>query len=87
MTFQAEVRRHLFWRIDGATFGAVGQVGNQLTDFSLGGIRVAGGSGARLQLNRRGRLNVRLGYGVGSGGQLRGILCRGRSFLRSKKLA
>lgn len=68
MTFQAELRRKLFWRIDGAAFGAVGQVGNQLTDFSLGGTRVAGGIGARFRLNRRDRLNVRLDYGVGSGG-------------------
>lgn len=67
MTLQAEVRQHLFWRIDGAAFGAVGQVGNQLSDFSLGGTRVAGGLGARFQLNRRDRLNVRLDYGVGSG--------------------
>jgi hypothetical protein len=80
MTFQAEVRRHLFWRIDGATFGAVGQVGNQLTDFSLGGIRVAGGSGARFQLNRRGRLNVRLDYGVGSGGSSRVYFAVGEAF-------
>ena len=68
MTFQAEVRRQLFWRIDGAAFGAVGQVGNQLTDFHLGGTRVAGGLGARFRLNRRDRLHVRLEYGVGSGG-------------------
>ena len=68
MTFQAEVRRQLFWRLDGAVFGAVGQVGNQLTDFRLAGTRVAGGLGARFRLNRRDRLNVRLDYGVGSGG-------------------
>jgi hypothetical protein len=68
MTFQAEVRRKLFWRFDGAVFGAVGEVGNQLTDFTLGGTKFAGGVGARFRLNRLDRLNVRLDYGVGSGG-------------------
>ena len=68
LTFQAEVRRQLVWRLDGVVFGAVGQVGNQLADFSLGGTHVAGGLGARFQLNRRDRLHVRLDYGVGSGG-------------------
>lgn len=68
MTFQAEVRRQLFWRFDGAVFGSVGQVGHQLSDFSLGGTRLAGGAGLRFRLNRQDRLNVRLDYGVGSGG-------------------
>ncbi|MCB2377300.1 outer membrane protein assembly factor [Hymenobacter sp. BT635] len=68
MTFQAEIRQKLFWRFDGAVFGSVGEVANQLRDFSVRGTKFAGGVGGRFRLNQRDRLNVRLDYGVGSGG-------------------
>ncbi|UOG75566.1 BamA/TamA family outer membrane protein [Hymenobacter tibetensis] len=68
MTFQAEIRRKLFWRFDGVVFGAVGEVASQFNDFSLGGTKVAAGFGGRFRFNRRDRLNLRLDYGVGSGG-------------------
>ncbi|WP_167856294.1 BamA/TamA family outer membrane protein [Hymenobacter metallicola] len=68
MTFQAEIRQKLFWRFDGAVFGSVGEVANQLRDFSYRRTKFAGGVGARFRLNQRDRLNVRLDYGVGSGG-------------------
>ncbi|GAA3934355.1 BamA/TamA family outer membrane protein [Hymenobacter algoricola] len=68
MTFQAELRRKLFWRIDGAVFGAVGEVANQVKDFSPDGTKFAAGVGGRFNFNRRDRLNLRLDYGVGSGG-------------------
>jgi hypothetical protein len=68
MTFQAEIRRHLFWRFDATVFGAVGEVAPRVRDFTLGGTKFAGGVGGRFQLNRRDRLNVRLDYGIGSGG-------------------
>jgi hypothetical protein len=65
---QAEVRHHLFWRLNGAVFGGVGQVGNSLDELDQGGLKVAGGAGLRFQFNRRDRLNARLDYGVGRGG-------------------
>ncbi|WP_167852045.1 BamA/TamA family outer membrane protein [Hymenobacter elongatus] len=68
MTVQGEIRRKLFWRFDGAVFGAVGEVANQLDDFSFAGMKYAAGVGGRFQFNRRDRLNLRLDYGVGSGG-------------------
>jgi hypothetical protein len=68
MTFQAEIRRKLFWRFDGAVFGAVGEVANQFNDFTFSGTKYAAGVGGRFRFNRRDRLNVRLDYGVGSGG-------------------
>lgn len=64
---QAEVRHHLFWRLNGAVFGGVGQVGDSLDKFGEGGLKVAGGAGLRFQFNRRDRLNARLDYGVGRG--------------------
>lgn len=65
---QAEIRHHLLWRLNGAVFGGVGQVGDALNNFGQGGLKVAGGAGLRFQFNRRDRLNARLDYGVGRGG-------------------
>jgi hypothetical protein len=65
---QAELRHHLLWRFNGAIFGGVGQVGESLSSFGDGGLKVAGGAGIRFQFNRRDRLNARLDYGVGRGG-------------------
>ncbi|QKG53563.1 BamA/TamA family outer membrane protein [Hymenobacter sp. BRD67] len=66
MTFQAELRQHLFWRIDGAAFGSVGQVGYNITDFTVDGIKPAGGLGARFNFIRRDRVNLRFDYAWGS---------------------
>ncbi|UOG75567.1 outer membrane protein assembly factor [Hymenobacter tibetensis] len=60
MTFQAEIRQKLFWRIDGVVFGAVGQVGNKVSDYSFDQTRLAGGGGLRFRFNRLDRLNIRL---------------------------
>ncbi|MDB5235070.1 MAG: hypothetical protein JWR44_2063 [Hymenobacter sp.] len=68
MAAQAEIRHHLLWRLNGAVFGGVGQVGNSLDNFDQGGLKAAGGAGLRFQFNRRDRLNARLDYGVGRGG-------------------
>jgi len=65
---QAEIRQYLFWRLNGAVFGGVGQVGDALNTLGEGGLKVAGGAGLRFQFNRRDRLNARLDYGVGRGG-------------------
>lgn len=67
MMFQAELRQHLFWRIDGAAFAGVGEVANGASDFSVNGIRGSGGAGIRFNLIRRDRLNLRLDYAVGAG--------------------
>lgn len=67
MMFQAELRQHLFWRIDGAAFAGVGEVANGASDFALNGIRGAGGAGIRFNFIRRDRVNLRLDYAVGAG--------------------
>jgi hypothetical protein len=66
--FQAEVRHHLLWRLDGAVFGGLGQVGYKLSDFSASGIKYAGGAGVRFNFVRRDRVNLRLDYAAGTGG-------------------
>lgn len=68
MMFQAELRQKLFWRLDGAVFGGIGQVGERLNDFTFGGTRAAGGFGVRFNFIRRDRVNLRFDYAVGPGG-------------------
>ena len=65
---QVELRRRLFWRLNGVIFGGVGQVGNTLADFDEGGLKYTGGAGLRFKFNRRDRLNIRFDYGVGRDG-------------------
>jgi hypothetical protein len=65
MTAQAELRQHLFWRLDGAAFLGVGQVGYNISDYSFGGIHTAGGVGARFNFIRRDRVNLRFDYAFG----------------------
>jgi outer membrane translocation and assembly module TamA len=66
MTFQAEVRQKLFWRIDGVAFVGAGQVGYKLSDYTFDGTKFAGGGGLRFRFNRRDRLNIRLDYAGGT---------------------
>jgi outer membrane protein assembly factor BamA len=63
---QAELRQHLFWRIDGAAFLGAGQVGYNISDYSFGGIHTAGGVGARFNFIRRDRVNLRFDYAFGT---------------------
>ncbi|AHJ96082.1 BamA/TamA family outer membrane protein [Hymenobacter swuensis] len=79
-TAQAEIRQKLFWRIDGVLFGAVGQVAPALDDYKLDAMKFAGGVGGRFRFNRRDRLNIRLDYGVGSGGNSGIIFAVGEAF-------
>ncbi|WP_324672922.1 BamA/TamA family outer membrane protein [Hymenobacter sp. GOD-10R] len=79
-TFQAEIRQKLFWRIDGVAFAGVGQVGYKISDYTFDGTKIAGGLGARFRFNRRDRLNIRLDYGVGSGGNSGIIFAVGEAF-------
>jgi hypothetical protein len=65
MTAQAELRQHLFWRLDGAAFLGVGQVGYNISDYSFGGLHTAGGVGARFNFIRRDRVNLRFDYAFG----------------------
>jgi outer membrane protein assembly factor BamA len=65
MTAQAELRQHLFWRLDAAAFIAAGQVGNNIQDYTFGGIHTAGGVGARFNFIRRDRVNLRFDYAFG----------------------
>ena len=65
--FQAELRQKLFWRIDGAVFGGVGNVSNYIDKFNIGNTKYAGGAGIRFNFIRRDRVNLRLDYAAGTG--------------------
>ena len=67
ITFQAELRPKLFWRIDGAVFGGVGNVSQYIDKFSLSNTKYAGGAGIRFNFLRRDRVNLRLDYACGTG--------------------
>ena len=79
-TAQAEIRQKLFWRFDGVVFGAVGEVAPNIDDYTFDGLKYAGGAGVRFRFNRRDRLNIRLDYGVGSGGNSGIIFAVGEAF-------
>ena len=65
--FQAEIRQKLFWRIDGAVFGGVGNVNQFIDKFALKDTKYAGGAGIRFNFLQRDRVNLRLDYAVGTG--------------------
>ena len=65
--FQAELRQKLFWRIDGAIFGGVGNVNQYIDKFALSDTKYAGGAGIRFNFLRRDRVNLRLDYAGGTG--------------------
>ena len=65
--FQAELRQKLFWRIDAAVFGGVGNVSQYVDKFSLNNTKYAGGAGIRFNFLQRDRVNLRLDYAGGTG--------------------
>ena len=65
MTVQAELRQHVFWRLDAAAFLGFGQVGQSFSDYSFNGIHTAGGLGFRFNFIRRDRVNLRFDYAFG----------------------
>lgn len=74
MTFQAEIRQKLFpnstgflHRFDAAVFGAVGQTGYKVSDFTPGGTKVAGGAGIHINFLTADRVNLRFDYAGGTG--------------------
>ncbi|PJJ47809.1 BamA/TamA family outer membrane protein [Hymenobacter chitinivorans] len=68
VALQAELRRPLFWRFNGAIFGSLGQVGNTVGDLGRNSLKATGGAGIRFKYNRRDRLNIRFDYGLARDG-------------------
>jgi outer membrane protein assembly factor BamA len=80
ITFQAELRQKLFWRLDGAVFGGVGNVSNYIDTFRFNQTKIAGGAGIRFNFIRRDRLNLRLDYAGGTGSKPGILFAIGEAF-------
>jgi outer membrane protein assembly factor BamA len=78
--FQAELRQKLFWRIDGAIFGGVGNVNQYVDKFALSDTKYAGGAGIRFNFLRRDRVNLRLDYAGGTGSKPGILFAIGEAF-------
>lgn len=68
VAFQTEYRQYLFWKLGATVFVGTGNVMNDLSDFDMSRFKVAGGAGLRLNINKNDRTNLRVDYGIGSGG-------------------
>ncbi|MEP1031991.1 BamA/TamA family outer membrane protein [Ekhidna sp.] len=69
MYTQVEYRRPLFWRFGMTIFAGVGDVANDLEDFTISEFKYIAGIGGRFAIIPERKLNVRLDVGVGRGGQ------------------
>ncbi len=78
--FQAELRQKLFWRIDGAVFGGVGNVSNEISGLDLRTTKYAGGAGIRFNFLQRDRVNLRLDYAGGTGSKPGILFAIGEAF-------
>jgi outer membrane protein assembly factor BamA len=67
--FQAEGRRHLFWRIGGVLFAGLGDVNSNMNQFSFKSLKFVYGIGGRFQPLKTESLNIRLDAGKGPGKQ------------------
>ncbi|UFH57415.1 BamA/TamA family outer membrane protein [Spirosoma sp. KNUC1025] len=65
VVFQAEYRVPIFWRIGAVGFFGAGNVGSQLRELNFEDLKYSIGCGVRVALNRRERLNLRIGLGIG----------------------
>lgn len=68
ITLQSELRFPVYKRLSAVAFGAVGDVGNRLSDFSPFDCKYSYGTGIRFAVNKTERLNIRVDYGFGTKG-------------------
>lgn len=69
MYAQAEYRKHLFWKVGMVAFAGVGDVADKASEFTFSDFKYIGGGGFRFQLFKEQKLNIRVDYGLASGGQ------------------
>ena len=67
LLFQAEYRIPNFWRIGMVLFGGVGEVNNQISNYTLNDVRYNYGTGIRFVLDKKEKINIRLDAGFGKG--------------------
>jgi hypothetical protein len=69
MAGQIEYRLPLFWRIGIVGFAGLGRVADKIQDFSYRGLKYSVGSGLRIALKPKEKLNLRIDYGFGNNTQ------------------
>jgi hypothetical protein len=62
---QAEYRIPIYKRIGMVVFGGLGEVAPNFSQFSFYGLKPSFGSGLRIALKQKEKLNLRLDYGIG----------------------
>ncbi len=65
LILQAELRQRLVGRLGGAVFVATGDVAHQLSEFSVGDLKLTGGAGLRWLLSRQEHVNLRVDVAFG----------------------
>jgi outer membrane protein assembly factor BamA len=65
LVFQAELRHSFNKRFGAVAFGNFGDVGHNITDFSIQDLKYTYGAGLRYAINKSEKLNIRLDYGIG----------------------
>ena len=65
VTWQAEYRAPLFWRLGAVAFAGVGRVAPVVSDLSFDGLKPSYGLGARFMVDKAERINIRFDYGFG----------------------
>jgi len=68
LVFQSEYRLPLYKRFGAVAFGGLGDVGKNINDFSMNNLKYSYGAGLRFALTKKEKLNLRLDYGMGKGG-------------------
>jgi hypothetical protein len=68
MVLQSEYRLPVYKRFGIVGFASLGNVGNNLADFHLNDIKYSYGGGLRFALSKKEKLNLRIDYGFGKGG-------------------
>jgi hypothetical protein len=69
VAYQEELRVPLWWRLTGAFFVDVGDVGYTVNDFAFDKVMMTGGAGLRFDLIKGGEARVRFDYGRGKDSQ------------------
>ena len=65
ISFQAEFRQYLFWRLGCAGFIGLGEVASRSKNFNWDGLHYSYGAGLRFMVSKSEKLNLRVDYGVG----------------------
>ena len=65
---QSEFRTPLFWRLGAVAFGDFGNVAENLSGINFKDLKYSGGLGLRFAINKAEKLNLRIDYGIGPGG-------------------